>query len=89
VTSQFDRCCSLIPGLGVKLSAISAELRLANGVTLLGKFDGEFANRWQTECRWSAFLRWRWASRSRSQPAKPPYASVVTTESEVTEITET
>jgi hypothetical protein len=36
---------------GAKNSALTsagAELRLINGVALLGKFDGEFANRSQT-----------------------------------------
>jgi hypothetical protein len=30
------------------LASAGAELRLINGVSLLGKFDGEFANRAQT-----------------------------------------
>jgi outer membrane autotransporter protein len=32
------------PAKNSALASAGAELRLANGVTLLGKFDGEFAN---------------------------------------------
>jgi outer membrane autotransporter protein len=37
-----------IPAHDSALASVGAELRLANNVTLLGKFDGEFANKSQT-----------------------------------------
>jgi uncharacterized protein with beta-barrel porin domain len=36
------------PAKSSALASAGAELRLANGVTLLGKFDGEFASRSST-----------------------------------------
>jgi uncharacterized protein with beta-barrel porin domain len=41
------------------LASAGAELRLANGVTLLGKFDGEFASRSNTYAGTGTF-RYRW-----------------------------
>ena len=34
-----------LPAKDSALASVGAELRLANGVTLLGKLDGEFATR--------------------------------------------
>ena len=36
------------PAKNSALTSAGAELRLANGVTLIGKFDGEFASRSST-----------------------------------------
>jgi hypothetical protein len=37
-----------VPSTDAALASAGAELRLANGVTLLAKFDGEFASHAQT-----------------------------------------
>lgn len=47
------------PAENSALVSAGAELRLANGVSLLGKFDGEFANNSQTYAG-TATLRYTW-----------------------------
>ena len=47
------------PAKDSALASAGAELRLANGVTLLGKFDGEFANHSQTYAG-TGTIRYAW-----------------------------
>jgi len=47
------------PAENSALVSAGAELRLANGVSLLAKFDGDFANRSQTYAG-TGTLRYRW-----------------------------
>jgi uncharacterized protein with beta-barrel porin domain len=47
------------PAKDSALASAGAELRLANGVTLLAKFDGEFANHAQTDSG-TGTVRWAW-----------------------------
>jgi uncharacterized protein with beta-barrel porin domain len=47
------------PAKDSALVSTGAELRLANGVSLLAKFDGEFANRAQTYAG-TGTLRYAW-----------------------------
>ena len=47
------------PAKDSALVSTGAELRLANGVTLSGKFDGGFANRAQTYSG-TGTVRWAW-----------------------------
>jgi uncharacterized protein with beta-barrel porin domain len=47
------------PAENSALVSFGAELRLANGVTLLGKFDGDFASNSQTYAG-TGTLRYRW-----------------------------
>jgi autotransporter-associated beta strand protein len=48
-----------LPAKDSALASAGAELRLANGVTLLAKFDGEFASHAQTYAG-TGTLRWAW-----------------------------
>jgi uncharacterized protein with beta-barrel porin domain len=48
-----------VPAHNSALASAGAELRLANGVTLLGKFDGEFASHSSTYAG-TGTLRYRW-----------------------------
>jgi uncharacterized protein with beta-barrel porin domain len=48
-----------IPAKNSALTSAGAELRLANGVTLLAKFDGEFASHSSTYAGTGA-VRYRW-----------------------------
>ena len=48
-----------LPAKDSALASAGAELRLANGVTLLAKFDGEFASHAQTYAG-TGTLRWTW-----------------------------
>ena len=48
-----------LPAKNSALASAGAELRLANGVTLLAKFDGEFASHAQTYAG-TGTLRWTW-----------------------------
>ena len=47
------------PAKNAALASAGAELRLLNGVTLLAKFDGEFANHSQTYAG-TGTVRWTW-----------------------------
>src|SRR5262249_7607143 len=47
------------PTKNAALASAGAELRLANGVSLLAKFDGEFASRAQTYAG-TGTVRWTW-----------------------------
>ena len=47
------------PAKNSALASAGAELRLANGVTLLGKFDGEFASH-SANYAGTGTLRYRW-----------------------------
>jgi hypothetical protein len=47
------------PAKNAALASAGAELRLANGVTLLGRFDGEFAGNAQTYTG-TGTVRWAW-----------------------------
>jgi uncharacterized protein with beta-barrel porin domain len=47
------------PAKDSALVSTGAELRLVNGVTLSGKFDGEFASRAQTYAG-TGTVRWAW-----------------------------
>jgi autotransporter-associated beta strand protein len=49
----------VIPAHNSALASAGAELRLANGITLLGKFDGEFASHSSTYAG-TGTLRYRW-----------------------------
>src|SRR6516225_5198705 len=48
-----------IPAKNSALTSAGVELRLANGVTLLGKFDGDFASHSSTYAGTGA-IRYRW-----------------------------
>ena len=48
-----------LPANDLALASAGAELRLANGVTLIGKFDGEFAGHAQTYAG-TGTVRWTW-----------------------------
>ncbi len=48
-----------VPAKDSTLASAGAELRLANGVTLTAKFDGEFAARAQT-CAGTGTIRYTW-----------------------------
>ena len=47
------------PAQNSALASAGAELRLANGVSLLGKFDGEFASH-STTYGGTGTIRYRW-----------------------------
>lgn len=47
------------PAKDAALASAGAELRLAKGITLLAKFDGEFASRAQTYAG-TGTVRWTW-----------------------------
>ena len=55
--TRFDRLLLLNPEAA--LTSAGAELRLANGVVLLGKFDGEFASHSSTYAG-TGTIRYRW-----------------------------
>ena len=48
-----------VPAKDAAFASAGAELKLANGVTLLGKFDGEFARHAQTYAG-TGTVRWTW-----------------------------
>jgi uncharacterized protein with beta-barrel porin domain len=48
-----------VPAKDAALASAGAELRLANGVTLLAKFDGAFASNAQTYAG-TGTVRWTW-----------------------------
>jgi len=48
-----------LPAKDLALASAGAELRLADGVTLLGKLDGEFAGRSNTYAG-TGTVRWTW-----------------------------
>jgi len=48
-----------VPAKNAALASAGAELRLLNGVSLLAKFDGEFANHSQTYAG-TGTIRWTW-----------------------------
>ena len=48
-----------VPAKDAALASAGAELRLANGITLLAKFDGEFASHAQTYAA-TGTVRWAW-----------------------------
>jgi autotransporter-associated beta strand protein len=48
-----------LPAKDAALASAGAELKLANGVTLIGKFDGEFASHAQTYAG-TGTVRWAW-----------------------------